>query len=261
VAVVSALGRPAVVASVLLAAAAVLHPSLGAAAWMPERDLVVAALLAATALAFLVRAVAAGDAERPVVALAALGVALVVGALAGDGVFGHHGRLELGVGQSRNHFDESGPGGQPLGLRPLGFSIGVDRVRTDGAVDLVFSNLAGVFALRPDHAATYGGYRFASPRSAPTGDAARLRVSVSDGTSTTVADVAPGQPGRAAGLEIALEQFFPDFALDDSRSRSSSSSPTSPSTTGSSPSRDRSSRATRRRSSRFAAAARRTAPS
>jgi len=215
VARVSALARPAVVASLLLAAAVALHPSLGAAAWMPERDLVVAALLAATAVAFLVRAATASDAERPGAALVALGAALVVGALAYDGVFGHHGRLELGVGEARGHFDESGPGGQSLGLRPLGFSIGVDRVLPDGAVDLAFSNLGGVFPLRPDRAATYGGYRFASPRSAPTGGVARLRVSVSDGTRTSFADVFPGRPGEAAGLEIALEQFFPDFALDE----------------------------------------------
>ena len=34
-------------------------------------------------------------------------------------------------------------------------------------------------------------------------------------TSTSYADLAPGRPGATAGLEIALEQFFPDFALDE----------------------------------------------
>ena len=211
----SALGRPAVVASLLLAAAAALHPALGASAWMPGRDLVVASLLAAAALAFAVRAFVARDAERPAAAFAALGAALAVGALAFDGVSGHHGRLELGAGQARGHFDEEGPGGQALGLRPLGFTIGVDRVLSDGATQLVFSGVPGVYEARADQAVPYGGYRFARPRSAPTGQASRLRVSVSDGKSTSFADLAPGRPGEAAGLEIALEQFFPDFALDE----------------------------------------------
>ena len=70
--------------------------------------------------------------------------------------------------------------------------------------------------LTPRRAVAFGGHRFASPRALPpTGGVARLRVSASDGQRTTTVDVSPGAPGRAGDLAIALEQYFPDFALDD----------------------------------------------
>jgi hypothetical protein len=50
-----------------------------------------------------------------------------------------------------------------------------------------------------------------------TGGPARLRVAASDGTTTQVADVSPGAPGRAFGLAIALAEYFPDFALDENQ--------------------------------------------
>jgi hypothetical protein len=42
-----------------------------------------------------------------------------------------------------------------------------------------------------------------------------VRVAASDAARTLVADIAPGVPGRAGEMTIALEQYFPDFALDE----------------------------------------------
>lgn len=213
---VSGLARPVVAASLLTAAAAALHPALGASSWLPERDLVAAALLLLAAAALVARALAAPAPDRIAAWLAALGATAVVVALGLDGVAGHHGTLALAAGQARGHFDEAGPGGRSLGLRPLGFNVGVERVRADGGVDLAFA--AGETAeLREDRAVSHGGYRFARPRATPTGGATRLRVAVSDGTKTTQADLVPGQPAEAAGLQLSVDQYFPDFALDEQK--------------------------------------------
>ena len=213
---VSGLARPVVAASLLTAAAVALHPALGASSWLPERDLVAAALLLLAAAALVARALAAPARDRIAAWLAALGATAVVAALGLDGVSGHHGTLALAAGQARGHFDEAGPGGRSLGLRPLGFNVGVERLRADGGVDLAFA--AGETAeLRGDRAVSHGGYRFARPRTTPTGGATRLRVAVSDGTKTTPADLVPGQPAEAAGLQLSVDQYFPDFALDEQK--------------------------------------------
>jgi hypothetical protein len=212
---VSALARPALLASALSAAALSLHPALRAAAWLPARDLLLAALLLLIAGGLVARALgAAGEARIPAW-LAALGALAVVAGLAGDGLRGRQGVLRLTLGQARNNFDETGPGGLPLGLRPLGFSIGVERASAGGAVALAVPGRSLPVEISAGRAVVIGGYRFARPVLGATGGAARLRVSVTDGTRTEVAEVAPGQPGRAGDLVIALDDYFPDFALDD----------------------------------------------
>ncbi len=209
----SALARPGVLAAVLAAAALALHPATSAL--VPSRPAVLAAALALAALALAVRAAASRD-RRVAAALTAAGALGVVGALGIDGLRGHHGTLALAAGQSRGNFEESGPGGRSLGLRPLGFAVGVAGVRADGSVELVLPGEGGPSLLTPRRAVAFGGYRFATPRVLPpTGGAARLRVAVSDGARTSTVDLAPGAPGRAADLELAVEQYFPDFALDE----------------------------------------------
>jgi hypothetical protein len=217
----SVLARPGVLASILAASAVALHPALGASGWLPARPALLAALLHLAALALLARA-AAGGHRRPAAALAAAGAVLVVGALAVDGLRGHHGTLRLVAGQSRGNFDEKGPGGRPLGLRPLGFPVGADRVlgpagSSAPGVALALPDRRAPVELTRERSVAFGGYRFARPTAAATGGVARLRIAASDGTATQVADVSPGVPGRAFDLTIALEDYFPDFALDESR--------------------------------------------
>jgi hypothetical protein len=71
--------------------------------------------------------------------------------------------------------------------------------------------------LTPEKSVAFGGYRLARPTASLSGGVSRLRVAVSDGRATQVADVSPDEPGRAFGFTIALEQYFPDFALDENR--------------------------------------------
>ncbi len=216
----SALARPAVVASVLTAAAIVLHPALGASRLLPGFEGVVAALLLLAVLALVARAPSAREGLAGA-ALVAAGAVVIVAALAVDGVRGHHGTLTLAAGQSVNNFDERSPDGRSLGLRPLRFPIGAERIsaagRTGARVALAVPGRGTPLPLTPDESVAFGGYRFARPVASVSGGAARLRVAASDGRSTQVADVSPGEPGQAFGLMIALEEYFPDFALDENR--------------------------------------------
>lgn len=156
----SALARPAVAASLLAGAALALHPLAAAADWLPERDLVLAALVLLAAVALVARALAVPRGDRFPAALVAAGAVAVVGALGADGVAGRHGRLVLGVGQARSHFEEAGPTGAALGLRPLGLTIGVEEVRPGGVVLLSVGGGPPV-ELPPDRAVSRGGFRFA----------------------------------------------------------------------------------------------------
>ena len=217
----SALARPGVLASLLAASAAVLHPALGTSRWLPWRPAWLAALLLLAALGFAARAVGARD-LRPGAVLAAAGAALLVGALAVDGLRGHHGTLTLAAGQSRGNFEEVAPDGRSLGLRPLGFPIGAERVSAPAGssatgVALALPGRSVPVELTRERSVAFGGYRFARPAATTTGGVARLRIAASDGTATQVADVSPVAPGRAFGLTIALEEYFPDFALDENQ--------------------------------------------
>ena len=214
----SILARPGVLASVLAAAALLLHPALGASR-LPGHEGLLASLLLLGALGLASRA---ASSRRVDAALAAAGAAVHVGAHAADGVVGHHGTLTLAPGQSQGNFDETAPDGRSLGLRPLGFPVGVERISAAGgparpSVDLALPGHRAPVELTPDRSVAFGGYRFARPAASTTGGVARLRVAASDGRTSQVAEVSPGEPGRAFGLAIALEEYFPDFALDENR--------------------------------------------
>jgi len=209
----SVLARPGVLASLLAASALVLHPSTFSPRWMPGRFAVLAALLALAALGLLARLSAR---MRSAAAwLSAAGAAVLLAALGVDGLRGHHGTLAILSGEARPHFDEAGPDGRTLGLRPLGFVVGAERILDSGVVFLRLPGGGPPVELTPERSVSFGGLRFARPRAVATGGASRLRVAASDGVRTVTADVAPGAPGRALDLTIALEEYFPDFALDD----------------------------------------------
>lgn len=211
------LARPGVVASLLVAAAVLLHPAVQTQSWLRERDAVLAAVLLLVAIALVLRAVAAPAPRRLATTLLAAGAVLVVGAVGTDGLRGHRGTLSLVPGQSRTHFEEIGPDGRSLGLRPFGFTVGVDRSMPGAALALILPGETDTVVLTPGRAVSAEGFRFSRPRVVPTGAVARLRVGISgDGEDVTV-DVTPGRPAQAGGLTIALEDYFPDFALDDQR--------------------------------------------
>jgi len=45
--------------------------------------------------------------------------------------------LSLAVGDVTNNFVEEGLGGRRLGLRPLGFPLGLERVREGGRLEVI----------------------------------------------------------------------------------------------------------------------------
>ena len=125
--------------------------------------------------------------------------------------------LALGAGRRAATSRRTGPGGRSLGLRPLGFTVGVDRVRADGGVDLAFSRRRARRRSSPTSARSRTAAT-ASPGRARRRPARRpaCASAVSDGTKhdawpTSCRASRPRRPG----FEVALEQYFPDFALDE----------------------------------------------
>ena len=212
----SALARPSVFAAVLAAAALVLHPSIGAARWRPGQPAFLAALALLAVLALAARA--AGARERRLAAIAAAaGAAVLVGALGLDGLRGHHGTLTLAPGQSLGNFDEEDGTGRSLGLRPLGFAVGAERV-SEGGVALVFSGSGGAAGLTTARSVAHRGYRFAKPRVAASGGAARLRIAAAGDEGTLVGRRGSrGSRAASATSRSPSRTYFPDFALDEQR--------------------------------------------
>jgi hypothetical protein len=205
------LARPAALSWLLSLGALLLFPALGSERWLPGRTLVLVALLLLAGLALLLRALLERS-GRAGAGLLAAGALLVLAGVGLDGVLGRQGTLRLGVGRTAGNFDETGPGGRSLGLRPLGFQVGAVAATADGATLLLPS---GRVELTRRRAVAFGGFRLADPRVAPTGEAALLRIAASDGTKTEVADLTPDGAVRMGDLLVSLEQYFPDFALDD----------------------------------------------
>lgn len=211
------LARPGVLAVLLVLTAVVLHPSARSSLWLPQRDAVLAVLILLSTVALALRAAATQGRARLGTGLVALGAAVVVAAAAGDGLRGHEGTLTLEPGQARSHFDEVGPDGRSLGLRPLGFTVGLEGAAPGGAVRLVFSGQASPVVLGPEEAVEHDGLRLARPRVVPTGEASRLKIGISGGGEDVSVDLAPGRPSPVGDLVLLLEEYFPDFALDDQR--------------------------------------------
>jgi hypothetical protein len=212
---VTALARPAVVAALLSTAAALLHPAVRSDAWLPERNAAFAAALLLVAVALVARALVASGPRRLGPGLLAGGAVVAIAAVGTDGVLGHRGSFDLVLGQGRTHFDEVGPGGEPLGLRPFGFTLGLEETLAGGGVALALPGRSEGAVLAPGRAVGHGGFRFGSPRFVKTGAAARLRVAVSGEGDDLIVDLVPGRPARAGELSLSLEEYYPDFALDD----------------------------------------------
>jgi len=155
--------------------------------------------------------------------LVGLGALAVVAALAYDGLRGHRGTLTVEVGQGTRTFEEEGPDGRSLGLRPLGFDVILEQFDPAGAAVLRAVDGATI-SVRPRRAAWYGGVRLGAPASFGGAYPSRLHVAVAGPEGTTVVEVAPGLTATAHGLRISLERYFPDFALDEKQQPYSRSS-------------------------------------
>ena len=69
----------------------------------------------------------------------------------------------------------------------------------------------------PELAAGFGGLRLGRPRATSTGTVSSLRISISGGGADRIAEVFPGRATPVGDLTLSLEEYFPDFALDEQR--------------------------------------------
>jgi len=192
------------ICGLLLAAA--LHPALSTLLHPP--------LVAVSALALLLVAGLLAGPRNPggrLVGVGALAVALAIGY---DGLRGHRGMLTLEPGQGTQSFEEEGPDGRSLGLRPLGYGVVLERALPDGGAVLKAGDGASI-AVRPGRAASYGGFRFGVAARREGAESSALRIAVAGPHGSSVIEVGPGAPATVDGLQISLEQYFPDFALDN----------------------------------------------
>jgi hypothetical protein len=205
------LGRPAVVACLGVLFSGILHPAVHAREWLSGTAVLMPALALLLVLGLLTRA-RADRAARGV----GLGAALLLAALAFDGARGRRGSLTLAGAQALNRFEEEGPEGRPLGLRPLGFEVGL-APSGPGTTGLRLRSRAGeeTVELREGRAVGRGGFRLSDPRAVPTGEAVRLTIGIEGGEKRREVEVRPEEPGLLDGQHIALERYFPDFALDE----------------------------------------------
>jgi len=185
--------------------AAALHPALDSRLHPPLMTISALALL-------LVAGLLAGprDPGGRLVGVGAFAVALAFGY---DGLRGHRGQLTLETGQGTRSFEEEGPEGRSLGLRPLGFDVILERALPDGGAVLRVGDGATI-AIGPGHAASHGGFRFGVSAGREGAGPSALRIAVAGPQGSSVVEVGPGAPATVDGLQISLEQYFPDFALD-----------------------------------------------
>jgi hypothetical protein len=186
--------------------AAALHPALPSALHPP--------LAATSALALLlVASLFAGspDAAGRLVGVGALAVALAFGY---DGLRGHRGTMTLDVGEGTQSFEEEGPEGRSLGLRPLGFGAVLERVDPDGTAVLKAGDGATI-TMRRARGAAHGGFRFGVAARGRGAEPSALRIAVAGPRGSSRVEVRAGAPAAADGLRIAVDQYYPDFALDE----------------------------------------------
>lgn len=200
--------HPAVVALLASLLAAGVHPRFrGLTTEAGAVGFTAMALL--LAVAYAARAFRGGLAER----VQALGAAALVVGLALDGTRAHRGMMTLGLGQSKNTFEEQDAAGRSLGFRPLGREV--QLIRANGTEATLALSPSGEVTLTAARAARVGAFRLGEPQLRPTGEAARITLTATDDSGVQTVELGGGRTGRLGDLEIELERYFPDFALDD----------------------------------------------
>jgi hypothetical protein len=170
---VSTFAHPPVVALMLLLAAGLIQPFVEG---IPALAAVRAAALLMTAVVLVARATVAADWRGA--GLVAAGAVLVVAALGGDGLRGRRGTLTLVSGQAESYFDEEGPGGRPLGPRPLGFVVELDEVRPGKGATLLLTGRTAPTPLTVRRAIGVEGFRLGRPRVGLAGEPTHPELSV-----------------------------------------------------------------------------------
>jgi hypothetical protein len=205
---VKTLASPSLVAGLSLALAALVHAAPGSEAYLRLSTTLVASLALLLVMALVLQAKGWRG------ALFAAGTVAVAFSLGYNALAGHQGSLTLGVGQTAHLFDEAGPQG-PLGYRPLGFEVTLDGLRPDGAALRLRDGAGEVLAeVTRERALGRRGFRLASPETLASGEALLLRLTVSRQGETREVELAPGVAASFGDMDIALQRYFPDFALD-----------------------------------------------
>ena len=202
-----ALGSPGGVALAALLLAAIVHLVSGG-----DRGAEGVAAAAFAAL-LLVAAVVLRATEDRGAAVLALGVVVTVGAVGYDVLGGHRGRLAFRAGEGAQAFDEEGAAGERLGLRPLGAVVSLDAVVGNEAT-LVVEGAPGRRRERllPRTAVAVGAYRLGWEGVEPH---PHLSLTLTRDAQSATVDLAPGEAQSVEGLDLEIERYFPDFALDD----------------------------------------------
>lgn len=186
---VRTLGAPGWVASIALLLGIVVHPLARLDRWHQGR-----AVVAGLGLLLVISLVARARDGRLFDRLIAAGAVLALAALAIDALRGHAGTLTLAAGQGMSSYEEEGPGGRRLGLRPLGTIVRLDRITASGGGVLRIGGGARSpqILLAAGTSTAVAGLRLGDPRAVATGERAlRLRVTA-----------VPAAPLLAAGLVV-----------------------------------------------------------
>lgn len=211
---------PGFVAACGVLLAASLHPA--------RPDWLHVPLAATAALALLLVLGLLAGARGPGGRLIGLGALAVASAAGYDGLRGHRGTLLLEVGQGAQRFEEEGPEGRSLGLRPLGFDVVLERLDAAGHAVLRTTDGASL-EVGSARAASHGGLRFGVEGRLASVDTSALRISVAGPGASRVVELGPEETATVDGLQISLERYFPDFALDqDQQPYSRSAEPRNP---------------------------------
>lgn len=204
------LKAPATFAILGCALALAVHPAAGLLAGRPFAPVVIATLALLMAVAFVARALSGGGSDR----ILALGALALLAGLGADGVRGYRGVLTLRSGQAANRFEQEGSAGRPAGLRPLGFEARLLRASPAEAV-VTFTPPGREASVTPQRGVSQGGLRFAEPVAASTGEAERLTIVLDGDAGPRTVELEPGLPSRSGDLDLEVERYFPDFALDE----------------------------------------------
>jgi hypothetical protein len=200
---VKLLTSPAPTALVALALAAGLHPASPALRWFHVAPVALPALSLLLVVSLAARA--RRDLGRWILLVGAIGILL---ALALDDVRGSRGTLALRAGEAQGSYDEQGTRGRSLGLRPFGFTVGLESASQTGMV-LAFSGPSGEtrHTISPERAAGYQGHRFGWRGMRVTGQAASPEVeAVELSVSREPAAWALGLATAAAAVGAALRK-------------------------------------------------------
>lgn len=195
------LGAPPAVALLALLLAAAASPDLGLLALHRMAGGLVAGIAALFVIAL-------ADRRAPG-RLVALGAATVTLALGYDVVRGERGTLALERGQGTQTFVETGPGGRELGLRPLGTQVTLEDVEADGTAVLAEAEGGRRIRVLAHRAAALASYRLGHPRAL----APAVVIHASGGGDAEVT-LREGESAPAGDLDVTVERYFPDFALD-----------------------------------------------